>query len=162
MWYQTRKRFAIPGLVTISTELHYLQWGQGKVNAEKTREVATAVQLHAIWTSDLQRYKRLASCSGRLILEERALDGCQSRSRHRKENLLQLPETEQWFFGFPVRSLITIPTELSQLRMLRAGKAVPLQPWTDLLGSRRLRLPQLLDNRDIKAEKLSALCTCRP
>ena len=41
------------------------------------------------------------------------------------------------------------------------GKAIPLQAWTGPEGSRRLRLPDFLDNRHTKVVRLSALRTGR-
>jgi hypothetical protein len=41
------------------------------------------------------------------------------------------------------------------------GKVIPLQAWTGPEGSRRLRLPEFLDSRYIKAVRLSALRTRR-
>jgi hypothetical protein len=38
----------------------------------------------------------------------------------------------------------------STVSRYRWGKAIPLQAWTDSEGSRRLRLPEFLDNRHIK------------
>jgi hypothetical protein len=40
-------------------------------------------------------------------------------------------------------------------------EAIPLQAWTGPEGSRRLRLPEFLDNRHIKMVRLSALRTGR-
>jgi hypothetical protein len=37
------------------------------------------------------------------------------------------------------------------------GTAIPVQAWTGPYGSKRLRLPQFLDNRHIKMARLSAL-----
>jgi len=39
--------------------------------------------------------------------------------------------------------------------------ATPLQGWIDPKGSRRLRLPEFLDNRHMKVVRLSALRTGR-
>ena len=39
------------------------------------------------------------------------------------------------------------------------GKAIPVQPWTSSLGSRKLRLPGYLDNWHMNVARLSALCT---
>jgi hypothetical protein len=39
------------------------------------------------------------------------------------------------------------------------GKAFPLQTWTGPWGSRRLRLPEFIDNRHMKVVRLSALRT---
>ena len=39
------------------------------------------------------------------------------------------------------------------------GKAFPLQAWTGPWGSRRLRLPEVLDSRHVKVVRLSALRT---
>jgi hypothetical protein len=41
------------------------------------------------------------------------------------------------------------------------GKAIPLQDWTELYGSRRLRLPVFLDKQHTKMARLSALSTGR-
>ena len=41
------------------------------------------------------------------------------------------------------------------------GKAIPLQPWTDSEGSRRLRLPDFGDYQRMKLVRLSALRTGR-
>jgi hypothetical protein len=41
------------------------------------------------------------------------------------------------------------------------GTAIPIQAWTDPEGSRRLRLPEFLDNWHMKVARLSALCTGR-
>jgi hypothetical protein len=41
------------------------------------------------------------------------------------------------------------------------SKAIPVQAWTGLEGSRRLRLPEFIDNRHMKVVKLSALRTGR-
>jgi hypothetical protein len=41
------------------------------------------------------------------------------------------------------------------------GKAIPLQAWTGLEGSRRLRLPEFQDDRHVKVVRLSALRTGR-
>jgi hypothetical protein len=41
------------------------------------------------------------------------------------------------------------------------GKAIPLQAWTGPEGSRRLRLPDYLDNRQMNVVRLSALSTGR-
>ena len=41
------------------------------------------------------------------------------------------------------------------------GKLIPLQAWTFLQVSRRLRLPGFLDNQHLKMVKLSALCNGR-
>jgi hypothetical protein len=40
-------------------------------------------------------------------------------------------------------------------------KAIPVQAWTGPEGSRRLRLPDFIDNRHLKVVRLSALCTGR-
>jgi len=40
-------------------------------------------------------------------------------------------------------------------------KAIPIQPWTDPKGSRRARLPEVLDNRRMNVARLSALRTGR-
>jgi len=39
--------------------------------------------------------------------------------------------------------------------------SIPVQAWTGPLGSRRLRLPELLENRHMKVARMSALCTGR-
>ena len=39
------------------------------------------------------------------------------------------------------------------------GKAIPVHAWTAPLGSRNLRVPEFLDNRQMKVLCLSALCT---
>jgi hypothetical protein len=41
------------------------------------------------------------------------------------------------------------------------GKAFPLQAWTGPWGSRRLRLPEFVDNQHMKVVRLSALRTGR-
>jgi hypothetical protein len=41
------------------------------------------------------------------------------------------------------------------------GKAIPVQTWTDPRGSRSLRLPEFLDNQQMKVVKLSALSNGR-
>ena len=41
------------------------------------------------------------------------------------------------------------------------GNAFPLQAWTSPYDSRRLRLPEFLDSRHMKVERLSALSTGR-
>jgi hypothetical protein len=41
------------------------------------------------------------------------------------------------------------------------GKGIPVQAWTSLLGSRKLRLPEFLDSRYMKEAKLSALNMAR-
>jgi hypothetical protein len=44
-------------------------------------------------------------------------------------------------------------------------KAIPVEAWAGPSGSRRLRLPELLDNRDMKVARLSAVHTgrlCQP
>jgi hypothetical protein len=44
---------------------------------------------------------------------------------------------------------------------LKKGKSIPVQAWTGPEGSRRLRLPEFIDNRHIKVVRLSALRTGR-
>jgi hypothetical protein len=48
-------------------------------------------------------------------------------------------------------------TELSD----RSGKAIPIQAWTGLWGSRRLTLPEVLDSRHMQVVRLLALRTGR-
>ena len=51
-------------------------------------------------------------------------------------------------------------TELNDTQRLlkgKIGKAIPLQTWTDPYGSRRMRFPELLQNRHTKVVKFSAL-----
>jgi hypothetical protein len=45
--------------------------------------------------------------------------------------------------------------------ILSTGKAIPLQAWINPEGSRRLRLPDFKDNRNVKVVRLSALRTGR-
>jgi hypothetical protein len=40
------------------------------------------------------------------------------------------------------------------------GKAFPVRAYIDPQGCRRLRLPEFLENRNMKVARLSALCTC--
>jgi hypothetical protein len=40
------------------------------------------------------------------------------------------------------------------MRHKAKGKAIPLQAWTGLSGSRRLRLPEFLDNQHMKVGRL--------
>jgi len=40
-------------------------------------------------------------------------------------------------------------------------KAIPVQAWTGCPGSKRLRLPEFIDNGHAKAARLSALLTDR-
>jgi hypothetical protein len=47
------------------------------------------------------------------------------------------------------------------IRVQVKGKANPLQSWTGLEGSRRLRLTRFKDNRHIKVVRLSAIHTGR-
>jgi hypothetical protein len=42
-------------------------------------------------------------------------------------------------------------------RAVRLVNAITIQAWTDPMGSRRLNLPEFLDNRSIKVAKFSAL-----
>jgi hypothetical protein len=37
--------------------------------------------------------------------------------------------------------------------MHKKGTAIPIQVWTGLYGSRRLRIPMFLDNRHIKMKR---------
>jgi hypothetical protein len=46
-----------------------------------------------------------------------------------------------------------------QANITLEGKAIPLQAWTGPKGSRRLRLPEFLENRHMKVVMLSALRT---
>ena len=39
------------------------------------------------------------------------------------------------------------------------GKAIPIQAQTGPVGSKRLKLPEFLDNWHVKVGRLSALCT---
>ena len=48
-----------------------------------------------------------------------------------------------------------------QANITLEGKAIPLQAWTGPKGSRRLRLPEILENRHMKVVMLSALRTGR-
>jgi hypothetical protein len=41
---------------------------------------------------------------------------------------------------------------------MELGKAIPIQVWIGPQGSRRLRLPEFLDNQYMKVERLSAVC----
>jgi len=42
---------------------------------------------------------------------------------------------------------------------MRLVKATPVNNWTDVWSSRRLRLPEFLHSQHMKVAKLSALCT---
>jgi hypothetical protein len=55
----------------------------------------------------------------------------------------------------PVRSIVNTPAKLS--RSVQQLKAITLQSWTGLQGSRNLRLPEFPDNRRMKVERLSTL-----
>jgi hypothetical protein len=41
---------------------------------------------------------------------------------------------------------------------MQLGKAIPIQVWIGLQGSRRLRLPEFLDNWYMQVARLSAVC----
>ena len=58
-------------------------------------------------------------------------------------------------------NLETFLIEIAVTMLHTQGKAIPLQAWTDPEASRRLRLTEFLDNRHIKAVRLSALSTGR-
>jgi hypothetical protein len=52
----------------------------------------------------------------------------------------------------------SFPERLDVLRcLLSSVKAIPLQAWTGLLDSRRLRFPEFLDSRNMQMVRLSAL-----
>jgi len=55
----------------------------------------------------------------------------------------------------PVRCIVNTLAKLS--RSVRQLKAITLQTWTGLQGSRKLRLPEFPDSRRIKVEGLSTL-----
>jgi len=42
---------------------------------------------------------------------------------------------------------------------MQLGKAIPLQVWIGPQGSRRLRLPEFLDNQYMQVSRLAAICT---
>jgi len=48
---------------------------------------------------------------------------------------------------------------LSTLQIMGRDKAIPAQAWTGCPDSRRLRLPEFIDNGHAKAARLSALLT---
>jgi hypothetical protein len=59
------------------------------------------------------------------------------------------------------RKRFGVVTALSRIWYEGKGKAFPLQAWRGPWGSRRLRLPEFLDNRHRKVVRLSALLTGR-
>ena len=53
---------------------------------------------------------------------------------------------------------IYVRTFINMLK-LKKTKVITLQSWTGLVGFRRLKLPEVLDNRHMKVTRISALST---